>query len=267
MSSNIVTSFLHEGLGNLMFQIAAAIGHSKKYNKTTKFYKQFYSPSRHGSIEQYQHNILKKIIFDDLEKESAVFYKYNEPDFSYSPIPDSIDSIVLFGYFQSYRYFDHCKPDIINFFNFSLPNYNYKDILEKENTCSIHVRRGDYTQLSNYHTVLDISYYQNAIDLLGKDYIYIIISDDINWCYSVFNSLNFNSKIKFIFLENSKPCEDFYIAKNCKNNIIANSTFSWWSAWLNTNTSKKVVIPKKWFGEAYRYHDTSGFYCDDWISI
>lgn len=266
MNQKIVTTILQGGLGNIMFQIAATIGYAKKYSKQFRFYKQLQHESGHGSIDQYKHNILKNLDLIDLQKEPNRFYRYDEPLFQYQAIPDHPENIALFGYFQSSKYFDHCSEDIRDFFQFDITNNPYIDFFHNESTCSIHVRRGDYLRLSPFHVVQDISYYKHAIDLFNKDTTYLITSDDIGWCKNNFNNTNFNKKNKFIFLENHTPFEDFYFAMKCNHNIIANSTFSWWSAWMNTNIGKRVVCPHpdRWFGPSYKDKDPRDVACLGW---
>jgi 5'(3')-deoxyribonucleotidase len=97
---------------------------------------------------------------------------------------------------------------------------------------------------------------------MPKNSIFLIFSDDIEWCKENFPNIS----DKFIFIEGNKDYEDLYIMSKCKNNIISNSTFSWWGAWLNQNENKKVVAPLKWFGSSIN-HNTKDLYCDGWIKI
>lgn len=268
MNNGIVTVLLQEGLGNIMFQIAAAIGYAKENNKQYKFYHELYKPSHHGNINIYKNNILSKLDTQSIETEASTFYYYTEPYFHYNSIPYFKENLILLGYFQSYKYFAKYKKDIVDFFDFSI-DHPHKQILLNENTCSIHVRRGDYLNLPDYHPTQDISYYIKAIEMLDKNTVFFIMSDDIDWCYENFNSKNFDRKRRFIFLDNYKSFEDFYLARNCTNNIISNSTFSWWSAWLNKNPSKKIICPNKnkWFGSNYKDKDAKDIACPEWITL
>lgn len=269
MENNLVTTILQGGLGNIMFQIAATIGYAKKHNKTYRFYSQFHHESNHGSIQQYKTNILKNLELIDLQKEPNKFYRYEEPCFHYKEIPYFSNNIALLGYFQSSKYFDEFSDHIRDFFNFDLEQNNYKELLDNNIVCSIHVRRGDYLKLSPFHVTQDITYYQNAVQLFEKDTKFFIISDDIVWCKNNFNTENFSSKVEFIFSENKSPTEDFYCSMKCNHNIIGNSTFSWWSAWMNKYTDKRVVCPHpdRWFGPSYKDKDPKDVACYGWECI
>jgi hypothetical protein len=135
----------------------------------------------------------------------------------------------------------------------------YGDVLSL-NTCSIHVRRGDYIGLQNFHPVQPVSYYEEAVKIVGDDKHFLIFSDDINWCKENFTFLKNKT-----FVLNNLDYEDLYLMSMCKNNIISNSTFSWWGAWLNRNENKQVIIPSKWFGISYSHLNTNDLYCEGWI--
>ena len=86
-------------------------------------------------------------------------------------------------------------------------------------------------------------YYKNALDIIGGYENLYVFSDDINWCKT-------NLKFKnMVFVEGNDDVEDLWLMSLCDHNIIANSSFSWWGAWLNINPNKKVISPKRWFGE------------------
>lgn len=266
MTQHIVTSFLQGGLGNIMFQLAAAIGYANRYNYDYRFYLSRYQQSHHGPIEQYLSNILSNLKLE--HNPNSQFLVYNEPDFHYNLIPNINHNIMLYGYFQSYKYFEHCASEIKAYFKFDSPNNKYLDILNMPNTCSLHVRRGDYIKLQSYHTVLDADYYYRAINQFDSDTIFLVMSNDIPWCEYVFNGEKFRS-YKFIFLDNKQPHEDLFCAIHSKNNIIANSSFSWWGAWLNDNPNKIVVSPKpeSWFGPLYANKNTKDLPDSSWILL
>ena len=157
------------------------------------------------------------------------------------------------GYWQSYKYFEknwHNFKDDINFEKF---NYNFEILneIKRSNSISVHIRRGDYienSKTSQFHGNIKLNYYKNAINNIQnkiENSKFFFFSDDIEWVKN-----NFSDK-KFYFVENSKqdlktPFKDLFLMKNCKHNIIANSTFSWWGAWLNENNNKIVLAPKDW---------------------
>lgn len=148
------------------------------------------------------------------------------------------ENYILDGYWQSEKYFFDSKNEIINsFFWPETKNFDFK------NSCSIHVRRDDYLKAQHVHPVQSIDYYNKALDIIQPKGNIFIFSDDINWCKQ---NLHFK---KSIFMENNTNIQDLKYMSLCEDNIIANSSFSWWGAWLNQNKNKKVVCPKTWFGD------------------
>lgn len=250
------------GLGNYMFQIATAYSIAKRDNKELVCdYSDNMVP--HKPFSEYSDNIFRKIKFSN-GIDSPI--QINELGFNYNPIPKVDGNVKLNGYFQSEKYFKHIRNEIVDLFD--LPqiikekiNKKYEDILEQD-TCSIHVRRGDYLGLSNYHPQQPIDYYKKSIDIIGEDKTFVIFSDDIDWCK---NNLDFIKN--GFFISENKDYEDLYLMSLCNNNIITNSTFSWWGAWLNRNMSKKVIAPNIWFGVSNSHLNTSDLYCDKWIKI
>lgn len=174
-------------------------------------------------------------------------------------IQENGDNIVLDGYFQSYKHIMPFKEDIINEFKFK------SNILDKcsniigqyKNTVAVHVRRGDYVKLPHYWVVTP-EYIQSALEYFTDDeYTFLIFSDDIRWCKEVFPE-------GVIFMEGNNQFEDLCLMSLCDHNIIANSSYSWWAAFLNQNKNKKVITPNMWFSE---YKDLSDLYPQDWKRI
>jgi len=151
------------------------------------------------------------------------------------------------GFFQSYKYFNFCSDQIIDLFE--VPEFidqkiinNYSMYLES-NVVSIHVRRTDYLKFSNHYEVLEASYYQRALNNFPDAEIIFIFSDDIEWCKQ-----NLPSFGKFsVYIEGQTDVEDLWLMTKTSGNVIANSTFSWWGAYLNKN-KPTIIAPSKWFG-------------------
>jgi hypothetical protein len=260
--NNYFSSKLMGGLGNYLFQISAAYALSIKYNKDL-FFDIVDIHTGHNSYKTYINNFFKKIKFKELEND---YWVYNEPLFEYKEIPYQGGNLKLIGYFQSDKYFKDYRKEILDIFDLNDELKNKLKIKFKKelngNTCSIHVRRGDYLSLQNYHTSLQLSYYENAVKYIGEDKNYLIFSDDINWCIENFNFIKNKT-----FISNNKDYEDMYLMSLCDDNIIANSSFSWWGAWLNKNKNKKVVYPKEWFGPSNKHLNTKDLFCELWIKI
>jgi hypothetical protein len=250
------------GLGNMLFQIATAYSISKRDNMNLIVD----STNHHGahySISKYMNNILRNIKFSE---KSLNYTCYGENGHNFNQLPKFDSDIKLIGYFQSEKYFINHRDEIINLFSpthdiLKKINDKYCDVL-KNNTTSLHVRRGDFLGISDFHPILPIEYYKDSINLIDNENIVLIFSDDINWCKSNFDFIN-----KKIFIDDLEDFEELYLMTMCKNNIIANSTFSWWGAWLNENSEKLVISPKIWFGKSLQHLKTDDIYCQNWIKI
>lgn len=258
----IVSIELEGGLGNYLFQIAAAYSYSLTHNKKPILPKKSFTVHKH--ISSYHNNILRNVIFSS---ENVNSYIYKEPSFNFNQIPFVTGNLYMMGYFQSERYFNNYKEEIKQLFSYPEEYVlkikdKYSDLL-KYNTCSIHVRRGDYVN-SFKHPTQDLIYYSKAIEsLVLSETKFLVFSDDIEWCKKEFSKFNYD----FIYIENNPDYEDLLLMSLCDNNIIANSTFSWWGAWLNKNNEKKVIAPIKWFGTGYNNFKTDDLYCEGWIKI
>lgn len=172
------------------------------------------------------------------------------------------DDIDLYGYFQSEKYFKNIKDEIKEDFTFHSDviedcNQFIKNQIQTDEIISLHIRRGDYLKLQSHHPILPIEYYENALNKL-PDIPVIIFSDDVNWCLrqKIFDSERF-----FVSIENSSEY-DMCLMSLCRYHIIANSSFSWWGAWLSN--SKEVIAPKVWFGPSLSDKKTDDLYCSHW---
>ena len=166
------------------------------------------------------------------------------------------DDTYLVGYFQSEKYFIKYRNKILNDFRLKcklseLSESVYKKIVKEKVTCSIHVRRGDYAsnlKVRGFHGLCDLSYYRNAVEFMKQKYgdiTFFVFSDDSGWLKTNF----IVSSNKVIIVENNKArpnFEDLILMSKCNHQIIANSSFSWWAAWLNENKFKTVIAPKQW---------------------
>jgi len=166
--------------------------------------------------------------------------------------------LYLRGYFQNERYFLSAAGIIRKDFRFpaTISNGNaefFAALQEAEAPVSIHVRRGDYLTASKgeFHALCQEDYYRQAVDIIkmhvARPTFFIFSADDPEWAKKVFTRLN----ITFFLVENAASAqyayEDMHMMSLCKHNIIANSSFSWWGAWLNQNPQKIVIGPKSWY--------------------
>lgn len=181
----------------------------------------------------------------------------------------SMDNVYLQGYWQSEKYFYNVQNDIRRDFSFkkSLDPKNVECVNKIINSESIgiHIRRGDYVTATNLGTICSLKYYKNAISFMQNkvsEPSFFIFSDDIEWCKDNISHVNSTYIDWNMGLDSYK---DMQLMSLCKHNIIANSSFSWWGAWLNDNSSKIVIAPDKWFGNSKT--NTQDIIPDSWIKI
>jgi len=179
-------------------------------------------------------------------------------------------NIYLEGIFQSEKNFMEFTPQIQKEFTFKKELFDEKvkqlsEVLPKEDSVSIHIRRGDYVcdkKTNKYHGVCSIEYYQEAIDLIKEKVskpTFYIFTDDEKWVTENFPFYTNISKNHF------KDHEEMYLMSQCRHQIIANSSFSWWGAWLNKNSAKIIIAPKKWVNKKPNPHPN--VIPETWIKI
>lgn len=251
------------GLANNMFQLSCAHAYAKRYDKIIIIDDSVLGA--HKNIENYKTNILSNINFIK-SKNFSDFKVYNETTFHYAEIPQLDNNVLLSGYFQSEKYFKDYEQEIRQLFSFPIEwiqtmQNKHTSILQDEKICSIHVRRGDYLTLPDHHPAVSLNYIMKAVRQFPEEYKFIVFSDDQEWCKK--NLMG----DKFIFTEPQTDVEDLWLMTQCKNNIIANSSFSWWGAWLNPNPDKKVIAPTKWFGKSYANNNTIDLIPETWTQI
>ena len=234
---------LNGRLGNQLFQIAVTIGTAIRNRDVAVFPPWSYA-------DWFKHPITIKNIDAPT---------YQEPCFAYRDIGYQGD-LNLEGYFQSEKYFVFCKALIRWYFEpkdavAERIRAKYCNILSSK-TCSIHIRRTDYTSNANY-THCDLSYYQRGMNHVPAD-CFLVFSDDVEWCKNAFYAFKRN----FIFVEDNTDIEDLFLMSMCNHHIIANSSFSWWGSWLNRSEDKITVAPKQWFNGG---HDTRDLYTSDMV--
>jgi len=273
---------LYGGLGNQMFQYATGRALSLKndtdlkldlhafesYSKgiTKRKYKLdiFNIKTKFASIKEVEEYTIPSKIMYLLNRNlklptnpySSTYIKEKTLNFDESVMKLS-KKIYLDGYWQTEKYFKNFDKQIkIDFIFKSEPSSKNKVLLEQiksTNSVSIHVRRTDYVsdkETNEFHGVIGTEYYRAAIVLLSqkvKNPRYFIFSDDISWCKI---NLKFIKDAVFVdYNKDDKSFEDMRLMSKCMHNIIANSSFSWWGAWLNNNPNKIVIAPKKWFND------------------
>jgi hypothetical protein len=190
------------------------------------------------------------------------FHHFDEELFTMCP-----DHVSLQGYFQTEKYFKHIESEIREDFTFKNEILNpCKDMISSvENPIALHIRRTDYLTNSENHFNLPLDYYAAALKYFDVDRNVIVFSDDPIWC----QEQELFSNDRFMISENTDNRVDLCLMSLCDDFIIANSSFSWWGAWLSQNKNKKVIAPLQWFGKTgyTKDHDTKDLIPNDWIRI
>lgn len=195
---------------------------------------------------------------------------YRDKIDAFQPDIFQMDNVYLSGYWQNEKYFDDIKYTIQKCFTFPEvcgdENRKILENIRKTNSVGIHVRRGDYLSGRNksvYGGICTERYYQNARSFLEERIempVYYLFTDDPEWA-----RINLYTT-ETVIVENNKEKNawiDMYLMSQCKHNIVANSSFSWWGAWLNRNMGKVVIAPSRWFGN----HTTTDIICKDWNRV
>lgn len=196
-----------------------------------------------------------------------------EPGFNYwSSIVNVPDDCYLQGYWQSENYFRHCAPTIRVDFSFKIPadprNLELSNKISQCNAVSLHVRRGDYAAnpvTLAMHGLCTPDYYHQAIRYVSERVaqpVFFIFSDDVAWVKE-----NISIKFPCRYVDHNRGSEsynDMRLMSLCRHHIIANSSFSWWGAWLNAKTDRIVVAPKKWL---VNNNNVSDLYTPDWVIL
>jgi hypothetical protein len=295
--NNMIIIKLQGGLGNQMFQYAFATIVAKKNNTVVYLDKNFFSliEKRAGfTPRSFELDIFNNKYFEATQSQVTSFFSlsflekikrklkfnyhkiYNETIFGFNQSALNIKApVYLNGYFQSSKYFIGYERLIKDLFLFPI---NELDTLNKElllkikkaNTISVHIRRGDYIEdkvTHQFHGCCSLEYYLKAITLLMdryKNFTLVFFSDDSNWVKEQFENFPYPK----LFIDNNSAENswvDMLLMSSCKHNIIANSSFSWWAAWLNENLDKTVVAPKKWFET--KDLDTKTLLPKEWIQL
>lgn len=264
------------GLGNQMFQYCLYRSLKCKKEKVKMDITAFNRYGKHNGyeldkifkIEQELANKKEINILGDIKDD--IFSKFRrkicgrknshfvEKEFDFNSEVFELENVYLDGYWQTEKYFKDIESIIKEEFKFKnrLNDQNKSLInnIKQEESVSLHVRRGDYiknTEAAELHGgICTLNYYQRAINIIKNEINnpkFYIFSDDIEWVKS---NLLLDNSIYVDWNKGNKSYVDMLLMSKCKHNIIANSTFSWWGAWLNNNDNKIVLAPKKWFNDS-----------------
>lgn len=270
---NIIIKF-NGGLGNQMFQYAFARAIEKKTGIKTAFDMSFFEKKYARSYELNIFNLNLQSVEDFcLKLKLKIIWKlrkklnrkrflglnfYSESHFEFNSDVFNIEpNTYIEGFFQTEKYFKDIEKELRTDFQFKnlsdTENQKLIDKISTANSVSLHIRRGDYVQKKRYQKLYascSLDYYKRGIEHIAKQFpnpVLFIFSDDIDWVRE-----NLNLPYESFYVSHNtgeKSYEDMRLMSLCKHNIIANSSFSWWGAWLNENKEKIVIAPHRWFND------------------
>jgi hypothetical protein len=209
-------------------------------------------------------NLFKKLFHKIAGSKTEI---YEEQHFCFDEtILKAKKNSYFFGYWQSDKYFTDIasiiKADLKLKKKETKKIHSIANLIKESHSISLHIRRGDYID-SQTHPILSVDYYIEGIRILKQKLenpILFIFSDDIKWCKA-----NLHLKENHYFIDGNEDWEDLYLISLCKNHIIANSSFSWWGAWLSDANEKMVIAPKKWFTPSN--YITKDLLPQNWIKV
>jgi len=285
----MINVILRGGLGNNLFQYAVGKHLAVKNNTTLRLNIKNYI-NRHDLFgrkvrKKLSHFSIKPILYYTMLHElvirrlgihrpSSNDNVYQEKVWGFVPEVLSLgDGITLRGYYQSEKYFKDIEEIIRNDLRISNNSFGkesdfYKEQISELNSVGLHIRRGDYLK-KKYHNVCNINYYSNSVEYMQEKLEsphFFVFSDDMEWCIENLQL----SDCSFVEIKASRknPVIDLQLMSLCKHNIISNSSFSWWGAWLNENKEKIVVVPNRWHKlEEINTNAMKSTVPEDWIRI
>ena len=247
----MISCFLYGGLGNQLFQKAAALSHSLRHGYDVVIPEEVVNPH---SRQQKPYRFPGFKYSSNISTELSA---YKEPFFHYSCLPP-MDNIKLDGYFQSAKYFDDYRDEVIESFGFNISR-------TIKGMCGVHVRRGDYLKWPNHHPPVTRDYILKAIGMMKEKLgirAFMFFSDDIDWCKEFFYCV----KDYVEFSEGKDELEDLRMLASLPHHIGSNSSFSWWGHYLCPDENKVGYFPKRWFGPELP-HDTRDLYLRSMILL
>ena len=246
-------------IGNQMFQYASLLGIADRNQM------EYCVDMEHWKRGGFQPHLWHEFNLSAKHNSRPPRHGYSEAGFYYQEsTEDLFEETDVHGYFQTEKYFKHIESKIRTEFAFRHETrYECDKYLQQLNlknnapVVGVHVRRGDYLNLPQFHPNQTLEYYSKAREEF-PDHQFVVVSDDRQWCKE-----NMNMEV----FEGSTPFADMCLLSLCDHNIIGNSSFSWWGSWLNKNPKKKVVAPKQWFGPAFGNVGTKDLIPKEWIQL
>ncbi len=245
-----VTCELMGQLGNQFFQVAVTLSHAYDHDAEPLF-PEFKTRYDFGIHENYQ-KIFYCLNTSDLPSFPALHYR--ERSHAYQELPYE-PNMKLQGFFQSEKYFYKYRDEIVALFQPSQEireeMKQYQELLDHPHTVAVHLRT--YSGEDSYQFLYrcDRKYFKEAMSFFPEETLFVVFSDDMKKCRELFDKIDRPK----VYVHNKSHVLDFYLISSCKHQIISNSTFSWWAAYLNTNPDKVVVAPRYWYTKKSRLED------------
>jgi hypothetical protein len=274
----MITCNVMGGLGNQLFQIFTTISCAIKNRKRFLFLASDYTGIIGKNSRDTYWNSMFRRLSPFLVKQIQEFPPLNiarEVDFTYNEIEITNNNTCLFGYFQSEKYFKENYKTIYRMMNLERLKETFIDELNEVPSVSLHFRLGDYKKLTDHYHIMSYEYYENAlkhvsfVDETVSYALYFCEEEDLEEVQTIIDKLILAfPDIEFVRAPNVlKDWEQLLLMSCCRHNIIANSSFSWWGAYLNSNSGKIVCYPSHWFEEKLSHNDTKDLCPDDWVKI
>lgn len=274
------------GLGNQLFQYSLGRHLSIRNNAQLKLDVSGFETYKLHKYSLYNFNIVENFSSNEEVKKLGInnkilkninnllplqYRKYiKESGYLFAPmILDLKDNVYLEGYWQSEKYFKDIEDAIKKEITLKVEvDELVQNLIDGTESVSLHIRRADYVtspKAIKVYSACSLEYYRQAIDIITKKISnpnFFVFSDDIDWAKK---NLKINYPLFFVDHGAEKNYEDLILMSKCRHNIIANSSFSWWGAWLNNNSDKIIIAPKKWFNDNSK--NTSDLLPNNWIKI
>jgi len=251
-------------LGNQMFQYASLKGISanRRYNICIPLSQNKNEWTDHQLNSAFKMSTLNQLNYQYIDPNRPIMIE-NQFSFDEKLFNECPDWVTLQGFFQSEKYFKHIRDQLLTDFEFcdNILEPAKQVVSNWNNPIALHIRRTDYVTNPN-HTTLSLEYYEKALDYFDDHSEVIIFSDDPKWCLQ---QKLFDSD-RFLVSETNNSYLDMCLMTLCSGHIIANSSFSWWGAWLSN--SKKIIAPSGWFRGSNNEHlDTKDLIPENWLVI
>lgn len=279
----MIVTRLRGGLGNQMFQYAAARQLALKHKTELGLDVAYYSDQgSSGVVDKRRYGLQhfaihgRDVVFSRSRRRAMKRLPHwckhlfgmdpaqliRQKRFEYEPFFETLpNGVYLDGWWTSERFFkdsaEIIRTELTPIGSLDATN-QVEEIRRSSETVSVHIRRGDYLTLPDHHPTVTLKYLESAMTYFSDRYRFLVFSDKPDWCQAHLSGSNIE------FMTDNDEFDDLLLMSACKHHIIANSSFSWWAAWLDPNPDKIVIAPDPWFGPAYAHFETRDIIPPEW---